>query len=371
MRIQARHYATREPLDWTIDSGRIVSVRPAEQPLVEDWFLAPSLFDLQINGCLGYSFNSPKLTDDQIYVAASVCRQHGVGGFLATVITQSFEAIRHGLMMLARARERDAMVARTIAGYHLEGPYLSADDGPRGAHPRAHIRPPDWDEFRCWQDAALGKIRLVTLAPEVDGALPFIEKLAKSGVVVAIGHTAAAPERVRDAVAAGARLSTHLGNGAHATLPRHPNYIWEQLANDHLWASIIPDGHHLPASVVKSIVRVKGPGRTIITCDASSVAGLAPGRYSQWGTELEVAEGGKVVVPGTPFLAGSGMFTSECLGPAVRMTELGWGAVIDMAAARPRELLSLPAVSLEVGSTGPWMMYRLRQGEVDRPRLID
>src|SRR5207244_4307325 len=178
--------------------------------------------------------------------------------------------------------------ARPLPARHREGPDLSPEDGPRGAHPRQHIRPPDWDEFRRLQDAAGGLIRLVTLAPEHDGALPFIEKLVAAGVVVSLGHTAASGACIRAAAKAGARLSTHLGNGAHAILPRHPNYIWEQLAADELWASIICDGHHLPPSVARCIVRVKTPARTILTSDAGSLAGLAPGHYHEWGQELEV-----------------------------------------------------------------------------------
>src|SRR5205807_8371003 len=129
------------------------------------------------------------------------------------------------------------------------------------------------------QDAAGGRIRLVTLAPEHEGALAFIDRLVDSGVVVALGHTGASGSRIRDAIRAGARLSTHLGNGCHALLPRHDNYLWEQLAADELWASIICDGHHLPPPVVRCLLRVKTPTRTILTCDAGSLAGLPPGRY--------------------------------------------------------------------------------------------
>jgi N-acetylglucosamine-6-phosphate deacetylase len=174
---------------------------------------------------------------------------------------------------------------------------------------------------------------------------------------VAIGHTAATTERIADAVSAGARLSTHLGNGAHAELPRHPNYIWDQLADDRLWASVIPDGHHLPASVVKCIVRVKTPARTIITCDASTLAGLPPGHYAQWGTELEVLPGGKVVVPGTPFLAGSGVFTDLCVGRLATMAGVTLADAIDMASLRPRELLGLPPWGLEVDLPARLMLF--------------
>src|SRR5208283_1690503 len=162
------------------------------------------------------------------------------------------------------------------------------------------------------QDAAGGRIRLVTLAPEHEGALRFIEQLAGSGVVVALGHTAASGTRIRDAIAAGARLSTHLGNGTHALLPRHENYVWEQLAADELWASIICDGHHLPPAVARCVVRIKTPARTILTCDAGPLAGLPPGRYREWDQDFEVLPGGKIVIPGTHYLAGSCSFTDTC-----------------------------------------------------------
>src|SRR5687768_6411871 len=152
-----------------------------------------------------------------------------------------------------------------MPGFHLEGPYFSIEDGPRGAHPKEHARDPDWDEFRRWQDAAGGRVRMVTLAPERNGALRFIEQLTAAGVVAAIGHTAATGRQIRDAAAAGARTSTHIGNGCHAVLPRHDNYVWEQLACDDLWASVIADGHHLPPAVLKSVIRAKTPGRVLLT----------------------------------------------------------------------------------------------------------
>src|SRR5262249_30396439 len=123
---------------------------------------------------------------------------------------------------------------------------------------------------------------------------------------------------------------------------RHPNYIWDQLANDELWASIIADGHHLPSSVLRCILRVKRPTRTILTCDASSLAGLPPGRYSSWDQEFEVAPEGKVVVPGTQYLAGSWAFTDQCVDCVLRLGEVTLCEAVDMAGARPRSLLGLP-----------------------------
>ncbi|HKB05929.1 MAG TPA: N-acetylglucosamine-6-phosphate deacetylase [Gemmataceae bacterium] len=359
MLLRGRHYESGRPFDARHEGGRIVALHsePVPEPADrEAGWLAPALFDLQINGCLGIGFNSSTLTVEQVRTVVDECRRHGIAGFLPTLITNAFEPIAHGFRTLVRAIESDSTVAAAVPGFHLEGPYISPDDGPRGAHPKDHVRDPDLDEFRRWQDAAGGRIRLVTLAPERPGGVRFIEEVSKSGVVVAIGHTAATPARIRDAIAAGARLSTHLGNGSHAVLPRHDNYVWEQLAADELWASFIPDGHHLPASLAKTIVRVKTPQRAIITCDASSLAGLAPGRYREWGMDIEVQPGGKVIVPGTPFLAGSGVFTDTCVANAIRMASVSLADAIDMASARPRELLGLRPAGL------PMMLFDWEPG---------
>jgi N-acetylglucosamine-6-phosphate deacetylase len=364
MLIRARHYATGERTDLYCRDGRIESAGPPSDavPDAEAGWVAPALFDLQINGCDGHGFSSERLTPDGVGHVVEVCRRHGVGGLCPTLITNSFEALAHGMATLRRACEEDAAVARAVGGIHLEGPYISPEDGPRGAHPRPHVRPPDWDEFRRLQEASGGRIRLVTLAPEHDGALEFIERLTGSGVVVALGHTAAPGARIRDAAAAGARLSTHLGNGSHAVLPRHDNYIWEQLACDELWASLICDGHHLPPSVVRCMVRVKTPARTVLTCDASSLAGLPPGRYHEWGQDLEIRPEGKVVVAGTPYLAGSWAFTDACVGNAVRFAGVSLREAVDMACARPHELLGLPVPRLEPGQPADLVLFDWEEG---------
>jgi N-acetylglucosamine-6-phosphate deacetylase len=361
VRIRARHYATGEVVDVVCVRGRIAEIDelfgPRQQPDFEAGWVAPALFDLQINGCGGKSFNSPQLTPPDVRHVVAVCRSHGIGAICATLITNSADALLHGLRTIAGACNEDRSLAAAIPALHLEGPYISPEDGPRGAHPPAHIRPPDWHEFQRFQDAAGGRIRLVTLAPELPGALPFIEKLVASGVVVALGHTAAVGDQIRAAVAAGACLSTHLGNGTHSTLPRHDNYVWEQLAADGLWASVICDGHHLPPAVVKCILRVKTPARTVLTCDSSSLAGLPPGRYEEWGQQLEVLPGGKVVVLDTPFLAGSGVFTDTCIGIAMRDAGVSLRDAFDMAGARPRGLLGIDARALAERSPADLVLF--------------
>lgn len=360
MPLHARHYATGEPITIRVADGRITAVEPSTESPTQ--WVAPAFFDPQINGCLGISFNSPTLTREQVRTVVDECRRHGIGAFCPTLVTGGFDALRHGFATLAAACDADADVARRIPGFHLEGPYLSAEDGPRGAHPREHARDPVWEEFRHWQDAAGGRIRMVTVAPERAGALAFIERLTAAGVVVAIGHTAATGAQLHAAVQAGARVSTHLGNGAHAVLPRHPNYIWDQLAEDGLWASLITDGHHLPPAVIKCMVRVKGVGRTMLTCDASSLAGMPPGRYREWGTDLDVLPGGKVVLAGTPYLAGSGHFTDVCVGNVARFAGVGLGDAVEMATDRPRQLLGLPVLTIEPGQLADLVVFDWQPG---------
>jgi N-acetylglucosamine-6-phosphate deacetylase len=360
MRIEARHYRTQQVLDLTIEQGCIAaspSLQPTDHPTDLPW-VAPALFDLQINGCMGKGFVDPTLTFDDLALIVATCQRHGIAAFCPTLITASQADLLTGFALLRRAREQSLLLAAAMPCFHLEGPYLSGEDGPRGAHPRAHIRPPSEAEFAQLQEAAGGAIRLVTLAPEWPEALGFIERRVAENVVVALGHTAATPARIREAVAAGARLSTHLGNGSHAVLPRHDNYLWEQLADDRLTASVIADGHHLPDAVLRVMLRTKRPGRLILTCDASSLAGLPPGRYAQWGTELDVLPKGKVVVPGTPFLAGSGVLLDSCLRHLEQLGEWPLADLLDAAGAQPRALLRLPPREIAVGAPADLMLYR-------------
>src|SRR5262245_46633939 len=165
MKLRARHYLAQQPVDITVATGHVTGVRlpgPTAPHRVAGW-VAPAFFDLQINGCDGISFNSPKLTIQQVRHVVGVCRKHGLSGLCPTLVTNSFEAIQHGFATLAKACD-DSNLSRAMPCFHLEGPYISPDDGPRGAHPKAHVRAPDWDEFRRWQDAAGGRIRLMTLA---------------------------------------------------------------------------------------------------------------------------------------------------------------------------------------------------------------
>jgi N-acetylglucosamine-6-phosphate deacetylase len=289
----------------------------------------PGLFDLQVNGFGGIDFNAPDLTVDRATEALERMRGTGVTRCLPTLITSSFDRYAASARVLARVSHP------AIAGIHMEGPYVSPEDGARGAHPRADVVPASVDDFRRRQHAAGGRIVLVTLAPEVPGAMPLIEHLVAADVRVAIGHTAATPQQIGDAIGAGATLATHLGNGCPQMLPRHPNVIWELLGADALFASVIVDGHHLPPATVKAMIRAKGPSRTILVTDAVAAAASPPGRYTVGGVDCELGEDGRVSLPGTPYLAGSSLTLDRAIANTVRFTGLSIDAVVPMASTIP------------------------------------
>jgi N-acetylglucosamine-6-phosphate deacetylase len=209
----------------------------------------------------------------------------------------------------------------------------------RGAHPKEYTRDPDWDEFQQFQEAANGRIKILTLAPEREGALPFIEKATQSGVVISIGHSGANPQQISDAIAAGARLSTHLGNGSQNMIQRHSNYFFEQLASDEMTTCIIPDGHHLPENLVKIITRVKPEDKLVIVSDAVALGGMPPGLYDNG--RHEVLPSGKVVLAGTPYLAGAGHLLDHCAANVLCWNVLDHRRLALAAATNPARVLDL------------------------------
>lgn len=292
-------------------------------------------FDLQVNGFAGVDFNDPEATPEQLQHATDQLRATGVTRYLPTLVTSTLERFAR----CAKALLDYAHPA--IAGIHLEGPYISPEVGARGAHPRAHIIPASIEDFERRQEAARGRIKLVTLAPEVPGALRLIEHLIATNVRVAIGHTSASPAQIQAATKAGASMSTHLGNGCALMLPRHPNFIWEQLAADELCASLIVDGHHLPAATVKSIVRAKEPARIILVTDAIAAAGRAPGSYLIGELKVMLSADGRVAEPDAQHLAGSALSMDAAVANTARFTGLSLEEVLPMASTQPARYLRL------------------------------
>ncbi len=359
MLLTARRYDDERPVRIEIANGVIADVVPIEDRLPPDLYVAPAFFDLQINGHGGVWFGDDGLTVEQVLGVFKAHYAHGITRLCPTVITNSREAIREGLAVIRRACEQEPWANRMVAGCHVEGPYIAAEDGPRGAHPREHVRGCDLSEFEEWQAASGGRIRLLTLAPEAPGAAEFTRALTRQGVRIAIGHTGATTAQIAEVVDAGATLSTHLGNGAGGMLKRHPNPIWDQLAADRLSASVIADGHHLPPNVLKVIVRAKGWQNIILTCDASGLAGLPPGVYDYHGSPFEVLADGPIVLAGQrQYLAGSGQLTDVCVANAVPHAGVTLGQACDMAGRHPAKLLGVEEVTLTPGSRADLVLFR-------------
>lgn len=300
-----------------------------------DEHVAPGFIDLQVNGFAGVDYNDPASTSEAIARSIRRMFETGVTRFLPTIITGSEQRMTGALRNMAAAKAELAQAAmaeaHAIEAFHVEGPHLSPETGPRGAHPLAHIRPPDLDEFRRMQEAANGMIRLVTVSPEWEETPHYIAEITKTGVVASIGHTKATSEQIAAAVDAGATMSTHLGNAAHTTLPKTQNYIWDQLAEDRLTACFIVDGIHIPGVFLRAAVRAKGAERSVLVTDAVAPAMCEPGPYRLGEVQVELRKDGSVVLQGDSRLAGSALRMDDAIGNSVRFSGLPLSAVLAMA----------------------------------------
>ncbi len=322
-------------------------------------YLAPGWIDLQVNGFAGVDYNAPGTPHDEIARSIEVMFSTGVTRFYPTVITGGPDEMRGALANLAAARET-LPAGEAMDGFHVEGPHISAEEGPRGAHPARWVRPPDVDEFRRWQEAARGHVRLVTLSPEWPDASSYIEALVGEGVVVAIGHTGATAVQIAAAVSAGATMATHLGNGSHHVLRRHPNYIWDQLAEDRLTASFIADGIHVPPAFLKAALRAKEVGRSVLVTDASTPAGSPPGRYQLGAQELELTVDGRVVLAGQDRLAGSALRMDAAVANAIRFGGVSLPDAVTMATTNAARAGRVPGrqLGLAGGERADFVRFR-------------
>ena len=365
MQLFARRFDTGQPVRVDLVDERISTVTPADPgptPLDQWPWIAPGLLDIQINGYRGQEFSSPDLTARMVLDIVTAYDAFGVTRCCPTLTTHSLEVLEHALATIDAACRSYPEVEKRIAGIHLEAPYLAPDDGPRGAHPREHCRRPSWDEFQRFQEAAAGRIRILTMSVEFDESPPFVSKVAAAGVIVAIGHTAADSDHIRRAVDAGARLSTHLGNGSHPMIPRHHNYIWDQLAEDRLTATLIVDGHHLPPPVVKTFVRAKTPERCILISDMSGLAGLPPGRHQADTCELEILPSGKLVLAGQrEILAGASAPLGTGIANLMHFAGVDLETAVGMAVHHPARLLGLTAAALAPGDPADLVLFHLRE----------
>jgi N-acetylglucosamine-6-phosphate deacetylase len=300
----------------------------------------PAPIDLQVNGYNGVDFSSPDLAEDDFIRACREMLQAGTTAFLPTMITSPTEVYKRNLPIIARAINSDEFRNRLL-GIHLEGPFISPKDGARGAHNPDWIRKPDTAFLAQLIDWSDDEIKLITIAAELDGAAELARSATDSGIVVSLGHQMAHTNDLQRLVDAGARALTHLGNGVPAVIPRHENPVWAGLANDQLTAMIITDGHHLPPSVIKTIIRTKTPARCILVSDASPLAGMPPGTYETLGQKVVLEPSGRLYNPKGNHLVGSSATLLQCISHLASLKLATSDEIIDMAFYNPLKLLNI------------------------------
>jgi N-acetylglucosamine-6-phosphate deacetylase len=316
-----------------------------------------------VNGFAGVDFNHPLLTHERLHQAGRSLASTGVTRFLPTLITSSHDRMVHQLKIIAEGLRKDPLLQKMCLGIHLEGPYISHEDGPRGVHPREFVRLPRWEELEKFQEACEDRIKCITLAPEVEGAIPFIEKAVAYGIVIGIGHTHASEKIIEEAVQAGARLSCHLGNAPSAISSRYQNLIQKQLAMDQLMASMIMDGVHLPPNVAKNYIEAKGVDHIILITDSVAGAGAFPGRYTLGELEVEVGLDRTARLVGNSRLAGSTLTMDRAITNVIRFAGIDLTSAIQMATKNAQKLFPEVRGEVILGDSADLVLFEY-QGEL-------
>jgi N-acetylglucosamine-6-phosphate deacetylase len=250
--------------------------------------LAPAFFDVHIHGAAGHDVM--EATPEALEKMGKFLASRGTGSFLATTVTAPLDATLRavsGLAKLIHAPAREG-VARPV-GIHLEGPFLS--HAKRGVQPEEHLLAPDIAMFDRLYEAAEGHVRLMTLAPELDGAVELTAHATKRGVRVSVGHSDAKATETRAAIAAGAVSATHTFNAMRALDHREPGILGVVLTESELYSELICDGIHSAPEMARLWWRAKGPQRAILVTDAMSAAGMPDGEYQLGGFAVQVANG--------------------------------------------------------------------------------
>jgi len=343
MKIEGKFYFDDTPVSIDIRDGLIERINRLEktaEPANAKIYIAPGFIDNQVNGYLSYSFTRPGLTVEQVRTITKGFWSKGITTYVPTLTTESKERLieNFGIMKEAIADEE---ISLSVPGFHLEGPYISPVDGFRGAHPAEWVRPPDWNEFKSFYEASGKHIIEVSVAPELEGAIDFIRKLRKLDIIVALAHHNGSVLQIKEAVDAGAVVSTHLGNGCANMIHRHNNPLWPQLADTRLTASLIVDGFHLTREEVQVFTRSKGPERVIIVSDLSSLAGMPPGEYERFGRTVVVHPNGMIALPSQNVLAAASFLITRGVENMVKFTGCSLADAIHMATRNPARLIGL------------------------------
>jgi N-acetylglucosamine-6-phosphate deacetylase len=342
--VEGIHYQTGLPVQVKISNGIIHDIVVLEKAVEENpVYIAPGFFDNQVNGFAGvsFAFGDSDLTPEGIEKATRELWKKGVTTYLPTLTTNSTEVLTRNFELLAGAKDNKNLLG-SIPGFHLEGPYINPEDGFRGAHPKQFVKLPDWEEFMKFHEASGRNILQVTLAPEMEGAMDFIAKASREGIVVALGHHNGDMKTVTTAIDKGAKIATHLGNGAANMINRHYNPFWPQLSDDRLHISIIGDSFHLLPEEIRVFYKVKGVEKTIITSDVTHYAALEAGEYkTSTGETIELTREGMLRYPAQNVLYGSASPITKGVGFVMKVTGCTLADAVQMASTNPARLYNL------------------------------
>ncbi len=345
LQLEGLYYLDNSPIRVEVLNGKIANITRIKELSKKNRniYIAPGLIDNQLNGYKGVSFGDmgDEIALKGVQLVTKAMWEVGVTSYLPTLTTSEHKFLLKNFSEMAKIKD-DLSLRGSIVGYHLEGPYISPEDGYRGAHTLKYVRKPDWNEFMELYDASAGKILQVTLAPEVEGAMDFISKCREKNIVVALGHHNGSAAEVAEAADRGAQICTHLGNGCANSINRHANPLWPQLSDDRLTISIICDGFHLRPEEIRVFYKVKGPGKTIITSDVTGYGGLTPGKYKTAdGDTIELEPNGALTYPAQKVLYGSASPLTKGVSNVLKVTGCNLAEAIQMASTNPAKLYGL------------------------------
>jgi N-acetylglucosamine-6-phosphate deacetylase len=313
-------------------------------------WIAPGLIDIQINGFAGVDFNRAISSDDAWHHATQQLYAHGCTGFLIALITNTEEGYRQ---LLTDLTGRINLDPRNCLGFHMEGPWLNPDPGYRGAHRADWMQKPSLRLLEEWWAIAGPLLKLITLAPEIDpeASAQVIRAGVEKKIQFFLGHSAVMGETLAAAIEAGAVGWTHLGNAAPSPAPKFENVIMHALSKPELFASLIPDGLHVPPHAFRVLARALQKGHHVphllLTTDAmAGAAASGPGRYTLGEVEVQVGADGAARLPTIGAeppgrLAGSTLTPFQGVGLAERMAGLYLEEAWTAFSSRPASLLGI------------------------------
>ena len=356
-----------DAVELNIKGSVISSVRPAEKiPGMPR--LLPALVDTQQNGALTYAYNN--MTEESapdLYKIAGHLKKNCVGRVLATFTTTDYPRLERAAAALGKIFDEDQTLGTLFAGIFHEGVFISPDKGWRGGHAPEFIMPPDYERFSHLNELSGGKVKVVNVAPETEGALDFIKKASACGIKVALGHCHPDADTIHRAADNGASMVTHFANGSAPEIHRFNNPFWGFLDDDRLRLGLVGDGFHLMPEVVRTAIKCKGPENCFMVSDANIYSGCAPGLYHRiGGLDCVIEPNGFIHVAGQEILAGAYFQQNRCVEFLTQKCKIDFETAWKMCSVYPAQTAGIDLPMLKAGDEATFVVYP----ENGDPKLI-